>query len=159
MVSGVQQGRLLHSLVRIARPARVLELGCFTGYAAMWMAEALPPGGQLLSLERDERCAAVATRHLREAGLADRVEVRVGDAMDTLSSLPRGGAPFDLVFLDADKQRCTEYCGLLLDRGLVAPHALLLVDNVLWKGRVLERLDPHALLAESESARALDRKV
>eukprot|EP00966_Prymnesium_polylepis_P209301 4848931-Prymnesium_polylepis.1 len=88
MVSGAQQGRLLHMLVRLARPARVLEVGCFTGYAALWMALGLPAGGRLLSLERDERCAEVAVRHLEVAGVGGSVEVRLGDALASLESLP-----------------------------------------------------------------------
>ena len=88
MVSGAQQGRLLHTLVRLARATRVLEVGCFTGYAALWMALALPPGGRLVSLERDGRAAEMARRHLAAGGVSDRVEVRLGDALESLSTLP-----------------------------------------------------------------------
>ena len=99
MVSGAQQGRLLHMLVRLSRASRVLEVGCFSGYAAMWMGLALPAGGKLLSLERDERAAAVARAHLASAGLSDRVEVRLGDAMDALEALP---GPFELIVISAE---------------------------------------------------------
>jgi predicted O-methyltransferase YrrM len=99
MVSGAQQGRLLHMLVRLSRASRVLEVGCFSGYAAMWMGLALPAGGKLLSLERDERAAAVARAHLASAGLSDRVEVRLGDAMDALGALP---GPFELIVISAE---------------------------------------------------------
>ena len=158
MVSGAQQGRLLHMLVRLSRASRVLEVGCFSGYAAMWMGLALPAGGKLLSLERDERAAAVARAHLASAGLSDRVEVRLGDAMDALGALPglQGGeAPFELIFLDADKKRSWEYLELIVSRQLLAPHGLLLIDNVLWKGEVLARLDPAAVCVTSAAASSM----
>ena len=103
----------------------------------MWMALGLPPGGKLLSLERDDRCAAVAQRHLDLSAAADRVELRVGDALQSLEALGDDEGPFDLVFLDADKKRCTQYYELLMSRELLHPHSLVLIDNVLWKGRVL----------------------
>ena len=161
MVSGVQQGRLLHTLVRLSRAQRVLEVGCFTGYAALWMALGLPEDGTLLSLERDERCAEIARRHFESAGVASRVELRMGDAFESLEAIPRGSLqPFDLIFLDADKKRTAGYFELLMDRGLLAPHSLLLVDNVLWKGHVLDRLNgngndddqPAAATAKEEGA-------
>ena len=113
MVSGAQQGRLLHMLVKLARAQRVLEVGCFTGYAALWMALALPPDGSLVRLERDERCAAVARKHLDAAGVASRVELRMGDAVEELENIRRGSIPpFDLIFLDADKKRTALSCCL-----------------------------------------------
>ena len=104
MVSGPQQGRLLYMLVRLARASRVLEVGCFSGYAALWMALGLPPGGHLLSLERDERAAEVAHQQLQASGVASQVELRLGDAMASLHALPDATPPFDLIFLDADKK-------------------------------------------------------
>ena len=108
-------------------------------------------GGRLIALERDERAAAVARRHLAasyEAGTsAERVEIIVDDAMDAIAALPADEPPFDLIFLDADKKRYPEYVDLLLERGLLAPHGLLLADNVLWKGRVLELLAPECAAA------------
>lgn len=86
-VLGAHSGRLLHMLVRLARPARVLEVGGFTGYATLWMALGLPTAGQLLSLEREERCATIAARQLDNAGIGDRVEIRTGDPSATLMSL------------------------------------------------------------------------
>ena len=86
MVSGAQQGRLLHTLVRLARARRVLEVGSFTGYATLWMALALPESGRLVSLERDARVAEVARWHLDAAGVGSRVELCVGDALDALAA-------------------------------------------------------------------------
>ena len=141
MMSGAQQGRLLHTLVRLAQATRVLEIGCFTGYATLWMALGLRENGQLLSLERDERCAEVARRHLDASGVGEQVEIRIGDALESLRSIDAQDAdPFDLVFIDADKKRCGQYFDLLVERGLLAEHTLILVDNVIWKGHVLDRL-------------------
>ena len=91
MVSGSQQGRFLHTLVRLSRARRVLEVGCFTGYAALWMALALPEGGELLSLERDERCAEIARKHLELAGVSGRVEVRIGRRIVALANVAKRG--------------------------------------------------------------------
>ena len=141
MMSGAQQGRLLHTLVRLGQATRVLEIGCFTGYATLWMALGLRENGQLLSLERDERCAEVARRHLDASGVGEQVEIQIGDALESLRSIDAQDAdPFDLVFIDADKKRCGQYFDLLVDRGLLAEHTLILVDNVIWKGHVLDRL-------------------
>ena len=155
MVSGAQQGRLLHTLVRTSRATRVLEVGCFTGYAALWMALALPEGGRLVSLERDERAAEVARRHLSSAGVASRVELCMGDALESLQDLGEQ-APFDLIFLDADKRRYVDYYELMRSRGLIADHSLVLADNMLWKGDVLDLLDdrvPRATDASGVSGR------
>ena len=105
MCSGAQQGRLLHMLARLCRARNVLEIGSFTGYATIWLAAALPADGTVLALERDERSASVSRAHLAGLGLDARVDLRIGDAMETLRSLPDDFPPFDLVFLDADKRR------------------------------------------------------
>uniref|UniRef100_A0A6U9BPN3 O-methyltransferase n=1 Tax=Emiliania huxleyi TaxID=2903 RepID=A0A6U9BPN3_EMIHU len=120
MVSGAQQGRLLHMLVRLSRARRVLEVGCFSGYAALWMGLALPEGGSLLSLERDERAAAVARRHLDAAGVGSRVEVRLGDALEALRALPEGEPPFDVVVLGpASAERLQQAARHLAPAGLL----------------------------------------
>ena len=117
------------------------------------MALALPDGGRLVSLERDERAAGVARRHLDMANMGGRVDLLLGDAMDSLEALPADTPPFELIFLDADKKRSGQYVETLLSRGLLAPHGLLLIDNVLWKGEVLARLDPSCLTADSQEAK------
>ena len=158
MLSGTQQGRLLHMLARLGRASRVLEVGSFTGYATMWLAAGLEPGGKLVACERDERCADVARRHLAAAGLSGRVELRMGDAMDTLRQLPPDEPPFDLIFLDADKKRYTDYFELLVGGGKLSPNGLVLSDNVLWKWQVLERTevgDAELALLSGRQKRAL----
>ncbi len=104
------QGRLLHLLARALGARRVLELGTLAGYSTIWLARALPPAGRLVTLELDPSCAAVARGNLARAGLGGVVEVRVGPALEGLATLAEeGAAPFDLVFLDADKVSYPDY--------------------------------------------------
>ena len=131
------QGALLALLVRARSARRVLEIGTLGGYSAIWLARALPPGGRLVTLEVSEKHAEVARANLARAGLADRVEVRVGPALETLPKLAAGGAePFDLVFVDADKPAMPQYFDWALK--LASPGALLVFDNVVREGGVLD---------------------
>jgi caffeoyl-CoA O-methyltransferase len=121
-------GRLLGILVRASGARHVLEIGTLGGYSATHMARALPTGGRLLSLEVDQRHAAVARENLARAGLAVRVEVRVGSALDLLPTLA-GGEPFDFAFIDADKPSYPAYLDWCLR--LVRPGGMIVADNVL----------------------------
>jgi len=136
MMVGPLEGRFLQTLVHMTGARRVLEIGMFTGYSALSMAAALPPDGRLITCDIDPEVAAVARRHIGESPWADRVEIRMGPALDTLATLE---GPFDLVFIDADKGGYRGYyeaaLALLADRGVIA------VDNVLWSGRVLDPAD------------------
>jgi predicted O-methyltransferase YrrM len=128
-------GRLLHVLVLARRATRVLEIGTLGGYSAIWMARALPPGGRLVSLERDPAYAEVARGSIERAGLADRVQIRVGRALDSLADLERDGAgPFDMAFIDADKEPYADYLQAVLR--LSAPGTLIVADNVVRGGTV-----------------------
>lgn len=139
------QGRLLQLLAEIAGARRVLEIGTLGGYSTIHLARALPEGGSLVSLELDELYAGVARENIREAGLEDRVEVRVGEAKASLTRMvEEGEGTFDLVFIDADKEGYPEYLEWALR--LSRPGSLILVDNAIRGGSVL---DP-----EDESARA-----
>ena len=133
MLTGEVEGRFLELLVFGLRPRLVLEIGTYSGYSALSMAAALPEGGQIITCELADEHADVAERHIAAAGLADRIEVRRGPALDTVTSLD---GPFDLVFIDADKT------GYLDDYEAVLPKlsagGLIVVDNVLWSGRVAE---------------------
>jgi predicted O-methyltransferase YrrM len=102
------QGTFLHLLARIRGARRILEIGTLGGYSTIWLARALPPDGRLITLEFDQRHADVARRNLAAAGFADRVEVRVGRALDSLPAL-EGGEPFDFIFIDADKPNNRNY--------------------------------------------------
>ncbi len=140
------QGRALTLLARFGACRRILEIGTLGGYSAICLGRALPPDGRLLSLELQPLHARVARENLAAAGLADRVEVRIGPALDSLARLGSpDGVPFDLVFIDADKPRYPEY----LDWGLrlARPGALLIVDNVARRGDVADATssDPQVL--------------
>ena len=127
--------RAVQILLRASGARRVLEIGTLAGYSAVWIARGLPPDGSLLTLEIDPDRAAVARRSLEVAGVADRVEVRVGDALDLMAALDPD-PPFDAVFLDADKERYCEYLGQAAR--LVRRGGLLMADNAFWRGGVLD---------------------
>jgi predicted O-methyltransferase YrrM len=139
------QGRLLRLLVEIAGARRILEIGALGGYSAIHLARGLPEDGELISLELDEHHADVARNNVERAGLSDIVEVRVGDAHRLLTNLIENDEePFDLVFIDADKEGYPDY--LQASLRLVRPGSLILGDNTIRGGSVL---DP-----QEETARA-----
>ncbi|HVZ48032.1 MAG TPA: O-methyltransferase [Gemmatimonadaceae bacterium] len=128
-------GRMLQLLARGMGARRVLEIGTLGGYSAIWLARALPPGGRLVTLELNPRHAAVARRNVDRAGVGDRVEIRVGPAQESLRALAReGGAPFDFVFIDADKVGYADYFRLSLP--LCRTGAMLVADNIVREGEV-----------------------
>ncbi|MCE3551944.1 O-methyltransferase [Pseudonocardia sp. RS11V-5] len=131
------QGRFLHLLARIAGAHRILEIGTLGGYSTIELARALPSDGTLVTCEYSPEHAAVAQANLEHAGLADRVEIRVGAALDTLPTLE---GPFDLVFVDADKQNNAAYLDHAIRLG--RPGTVIVVDNVVRGGRVLSPGDP-----------------
>jgi predicted O-methyltransferase YrrM len=130
-------GKLLYLIARMSGAKRVLEIGTLGGFSGTWLARALPPGGRLVTLELDTRHAEVARRNFERAGAADRVEIRVGRASDTLRAMiARGEAPFDMIFIDADKASYVEYLNLSLQ--LSRPGTVILADNVIRNGRVID---------------------
>lgn len=131
------QGKFLHLLAKMMDATRILEIGTLGGYSTIWLARALPEGGRLVSLELDPKHAEVARGNIARAGLADRVEVRVGRAIDSLAALKaEGGAPFDFVFIDADKESNADYVKAALDMARIG--TAIVVDNVVREGGVLE---------------------
>jgi len=126
-------GKLLWLLARTNGAKRILEIGTLGGYSAIWLARGLAPGGRLVTLEALEKHAAVARKNLARAGLADVAEIRVGKALDTLPELQ---GPFDLAFIDADKQNNAEYFRWALK--LSRPGSLVVVDNVVRDGAVID---------------------
>jgi predicted O-methyltransferase YrrM len=131
------QGKFLQVMVHLTRAKRVLEIGTLGGYSTIWMARALPPGARMITLELEARHANVARANLRRAGVLDRVELRVGRALDSLAALYKAGAgPFDLIFIDADKESNPEYLGWALK--LSRPGTGILVDNVARHGKIIE---------------------
>jgi predicted O-methyltransferase YrrM len=134
------EGKLLHLLARLAGARRILEIGTLGGYSTAWLARALPADGRLVTLEVDERHAEVARQNLARCGVADRVEVRVGPAVDSLRAMIAGGdAPFDIVFIDADKESYPDYLEASLQ--LTRPGSLILADNVIRGGTVTDPPD------------------
>jgi predicted O-methyltransferase YrrM len=134
------QGRLLELLARIQGARAILELGTLGGYSTIFLARALPPGGRLITLEADEAHARVAREVIRSAGLENLVDVRVGAALETLPQLvAEGRGPFDLIFIDADKERNPEYLSWALE--LSRPGTLIVADNVVRGGAVADSTD------------------
>lgn len=129
------QGKMLYLLARIAGAKRILEVGTLGGYSTIWLARALPDDGQLVTLELEPHHAAVARANLDHAGVSARVDIRVGAAVDSLATMT-GEAPFDLVFIDADKQNNAQYVAEAIRLG--RPGTTIVVDNVVREGGVLE---------------------
>ncbi len=134
MLSGHVEGQFLQVLVRATRARRVLDIGMFTGYSALAMAEALPPGGGVVACEVDPAIAAFATRRFADAVHGRKIAIEVGPALETLERLAAAGATYDLVFIDADKPGYAAYLDAILEGGLLAPHGLVCVDNTLLQG-------------------------
>lgn len=136
MMVGHVEGRFLELLVFATGARRVLEIGTFSGYSALSMAAGLPPDGRIVTCEIEPRHAEVARRFADRSEYADRIEIRVGPALETLDTL---AGPFDLVFVDADKGSYTSYYEAVLPK--LAERGLIVVDNTLWSGRVLDDAD------------------
>ncbi|SED29580.1 Predicted O-methyltransferase YrrM [Rhizobiales bacterium GAS188] len=131
------QGKLLMLLARIQGARRILEIGTLGGYSTIWLARALPDDGQLVTLEADAKHAEVARANIARAGLADRVEIRVGPALETLPLLvAEGKGPYDLVFIDADKPSNPHYLAFALE--LTRRGSLIIADNVVRNGAVVQ---------------------
>ena len=159
MLSGHVEGQLLKMLVHATRARRILDVGTFTGYSALAMAEALPAGGTVVACERDPAVAAFAVEALAASGCADRIAVEVGPAADTIARLA-GGAPFDLVFLDADKAGYLGYLHQVLELGLLAPGGLVCADNTLLQGQPWTSAEPNgAAIAAFNDAVAADPRL
>jgi predicted O-methyltransferase YrrM len=130
------QGKLLHLLTRIHRAQKILEIGTLGGYSTIWLARALPEGGRIVTLELEEKHAAVARSNFARAGLAGKIDLRVGPAIDALPTLlADGSAPFDLFFIDADKPSNPDYFRWAMK--LARPGSVIIIDNVVRKGGVI----------------------
>jgi predicted O-methyltransferase YrrM len=131
------QGKLLQMLARLAGARNILEIGTLGGYSTIWLARALPPDGRLITLEADPKHAEVAHANFARAGLDGLIELRLGDALESLTKIAReSAASFDLVFIDADKANIPAYFVAVLD--LTRRGGLIIVDNVVRKGAVLD---------------------
>ena len=156
MQIGPDQGLFLGLLVRILDARRVVEIGTFTGYSALAMAMALPPDGRIVCCDISEEYTAIARRYGKEAGVADRIDLRLGPATETLARLlgTDGPASQDLAFIDADKSSYDAYYEACLQ--LVRPGGIITIDNVLWSGKVA---DPAVKDRDTAALRALNLKI
>ncbi|HEY7944947.1 MAG: O-methyltransferase [Burkholderiales bacterium] len=156
MQIGADQGALLALLAKLVGARRALEIGTFTGYSALAVASALPPDGKLICCDVSEEWTGVARRYWQEAGVAERIELRLAPASDTLAALLRqGGADtFDLAFIDANKASYDAYYEACLK--LVRPGGAIALDNMLWSGKVA---DPAVHDEDTDALRALNAKI
>ena len=157
MMVGTIEGRFLEMLVHATQARRVLEIGTYTGYSSIAMAAALPPGGQIITCDVSEEHTAVARRHIEASGNAGRIRIERGPAVETIARLD---GPFDLVFIDADKESYLAYFEVTLPK--LAPHGLIAADNTLWHGDVinLDNSDADTVAIRSfNSAVAADPRV
>jgi caffeoyl-CoA O-methyltransferase len=136
MLSGTVEGRLLETLVFVTGAKRIVEFGTFSGYSALSMAAALPDDGQLFTLELDPDRAAFARSYMDRSPHGSKIEILVGPALESVARLD---GPFDLAFIDADKEGYVDYYEAALER--LAPRGLIVADNTLWSGRVVDDAD------------------
>jgi caffeoyl-CoA O-methyltransferase len=155
MATGHWQGRLLSMLSHLIRPRRVLEIGTFTGYATLCLAEGLAEGGHVHTIEINPERESRIRRYVAQAGLSDVVTLYIGDARDVLPELV--GEVWDLVFIDADKLHNGRYFELVVDQ--VRPGGLLIVDNVLWGGKALPDYPLKANDHDTRAVRAFNDQV
>lgn len=150
------QGQFMALLVQLLGARRIIEIGTFTGYSALVMALALPADGRLITCDISAEYTAIARRHWQQAGVAERIELRLAPATETLRALAAAGpaGAFDLVFIDADKESYRDYYELALP--LLRAGGLIIVDNVLWNGAVI---DASKQDADTNAIRAFNRAV
>jgi predicted O-methyltransferase YrrM len=156
MQIGADQGAFMALLVRTIQARRCLEIGTFTGYSALVVASALPADGTLVACDVSEEWTRIGRRYWRQAGVADRIDLRLGPALDTLAVLERdeGADSFDFAFIDADKSGYDAYYEACLR--LVRPGGLIAIDNTLWEGAVT---DASVHDADTEAIRAINLKI
>ncbi len=133
MLSGHVQGRVLAMISHMIRPKSILEIGTYTGYSAICLAEGLQQGGKVITLDVNEELASRVLKNFEDAGIESRVDYRIGNALEIIPTL---SDEFDLVFIDADKANYSTYFDLIIDK--VKPNGFILADNVLWNGKVVD---------------------
>ena len=151
-----EQGQFLHFMARLIGARKALEVGVFMGYSSTWVALALAPGGTMVACDHSEEYTALAQRTWRQAGVAERIDLRLAPALETLDALIAEGeaGTFDFAFIDADKENYSNYYERALT--LLRPGGLMAADNVLWDGKVI---DPKDRDADTKAIRAFNRKV
>ncbi len=156
MQIGAEQGQFMSLLVELIGARRCLEIGTFTGYSALAVARAMPSDGRLICCDVSEEWTAIGRRYWQEAGVADRIDLRLGPALETLDALIGDGesGKFDFAFIDADKENYDGYYERCLT--LVRPGGLIAIDNVLWSGSVI---NPDRQTEETKAIRAINAKI
>ncbi len=134
MLSGHLQGRFLSMISRLVRPARILEIGAYTGYSAICLAEGLIKGGVLYSLELNDENEDIIRKYIAKSGMDDKIRLKFGNALDIIPLL---NEKFDIVFLDADKEHYIDYYTLVFDK--LNENGIILADNTLWSGKILQK--------------------
>lgn len=137
MLSGAFQGRVLSMLTKILQPKHVLEIGTYTGYSALCIAEGLANDGKIITIDKNEELATLQNKYFEKSGYRNQIEQVVGDATKIIPTLD---LKFDLVFIDADKSNYINYFHLIIDK--MNKGGIILSDNVLWSGKVVEEVDP-----------------
>ena len=137
MISGHLQGKLLEMLVRMMRPRRVLEIGTFTGYSALSIARGLEDGALLDTIEVDDELEDIAAKYFEASEYGHRIRQHIGSALDVV---PQLGEVYDMVFIDGDKREYPAYYDMLIDGGYVHSGSILMADNILWYGKVAEKI-------------------
>ena len=152
MLSGHLQGRFLSLLSKLKQPKRILEIGTYTGYSALCLAEGLAPDGQLHTIDANEELESMIRKYVDKAGLSEKITLHIGYARNIIPSL---NEKWDLVFIDADKENYSTYFDLVIDA--VNPGGLIIADNVLWSGKVLQEPNPGDI--ETKALQAFNKKV
>ena len=134
MISGHLQGRILSMFSHMIKPQRILEVGTYTGYSAICLAEGMSPEGEIITIDKNGELSDLVEQYFQEADLKERIQFKIGDALEILPGLK---GPFDLVFLDADKSNYVRYYDMVID--MIPTGGFLLADNVLWYGKVIDK--------------------
>ena len=137
MLSGAFQGRVLSMIAKLIQPKNILEIGTYTGYSALCLAEGLSSEGKIFTVDKNEELETLQNKYFEKSGYRNQIEQFVGNALEIIPTIE---AKFDLVFIDADKSNYINYFHLMIDK--MNPGGIILSDNVLWSGKVVEKLDP-----------------
>ncbi len=152
MLSGHLQGRVLSTFSKMIQPKRILEIGTYTGYSALCLAEGLQEGGKLHTIDINEELEDMVLRYIQKAGYSEKIQMHVGDATQIIPALNES---WDIVFIDADKENYSNYFDLTIDH--LRPGGYIIADNVLWSGKVLEKIDPKD--EETQALKDFNEKV
>ena len=137
MLSGAYQGRILAMISKLIQPKVILEIGTYTGYSALCFAEGLTSEGKIITIDKNEELETLQNKYFEKSGFRDQIEQKVGNALDIIPTI---NEQIDLVFMDADKSNYINYFHLIIDK--MKPGGIILSDNVLWSGKIVEELNP-----------------